>query len=351
MAAPRRPRRVRDSLLLRSWEGLRAEALDRLDRANAGRAPDLAPAERDRLWRRGFLADKWLEYGLADHPLDDYVSDLQGLMTANMNGRYDIIVDDRLALQRVLRGRLRLPDVLLAVYDRHATPLPGWTELAGRPGAGSAIEIRAARATLDRAPIAATLRDGAVELPDGIMPADAFVAGLRAAGEDRLVLRAAARHGDLAALLPDAADGLRLLVLRRPMPVGPRAVAAILVAGCATFPIELASGRIGGGLSVAPCGASRPISAHPRTGAEIAGRAVPFWGETVKAAVTALIELPFLHQAAWAMTIDATGPLIVAGESCPALSPFQRHRPLLADPEARAFYEHFGILDFQGPPA
>jgi hypothetical protein len=342
-----------------------------LHRENAAIAPDLDLEIRERLWRRGFLADKWTLFDLAARDPDDHLSDLQRLMARNLNGAYGMVLDDKLATRRALGQRFDQPEILISIYDGAVTAWPAWRRLVASdvPETLYAKPVRGAKgAGLVRAELSA----GRVTAPGfrqiGILPegrsldATEFVNRLRASANDYVVTRGVAQHATLASFHPVTTNTVRALVLRDPGSGTPRLVEARLrvgsrasgpvdnfATGGLAFPIDLASGRLGPGAQRQPGGRVRMLDAHPDSGRQIAGTVLPFWDDVVEMSVAALVELPFILHVGWDIAIGPAGPCIIEGNSYSGVDMFQVHRPLLTDPFIRKFYTHHGILDFRAP--
>ncbi|MCQ4158848.1 hypothetical protein NON00_02760 [Roseomonas sp. GC11] len=346
-------------------EALLAGVLRAMARKNAGLQPDLAPELRARLWARGFLADKWRLLDMPRHGMAGFVSDLQRRLARAINGPQAALLDDKLALARLLEGHARQPEILAALYDRGAARSlsPGWA--AALHGA-TPVEVYAkpAQGAMGWGLRRAWMGGGAVLWNGRRFSGEAFLARLAASGVDYLVTLGLAQHPALAALHPGTTNTLRLLVLRAPGSGTPFLAAAALRVGTTTsgdidnfargglsFPLDRAEGVILPGVRRRADGWTEPVAAHPESGQPIAGGRVPLWPEVVALALAPFARLPFLRHVGWDIALTPEGPAIIEGNSHSGLDVFQVHGPLLADPAIRAFYEAYGLLDVTGPDA
>jgi hypothetical protein len=85
-------------------------------------------------------------------------------------------------------------------------------------------------------------------------------------------------------------------------------------------------------------------STHPETGARIDGAMVPDW-QGIRERMVGLVErIGYLRYVGWDIAITADGFRILEGNNAPGVKVVQVHRPLLADPRARAFYRRHAVV-------
>ncbi|EMA39032.1 sugar-transfer associated ATP-grasp domain-containing protein [Halococcus hamelinensis] len=109
--------------------------------------------------------------------------------------------------------------------------------------------------------------------------------------------------------------------------------------------IDRSTGRLGEGVQYPYDGSLEWHSTHPETGNAIAGSEVPGW-EAVKEKLTALAgRFPQIPYVGWDIVVTDPGEFtVIEGNTCSGVRVFQVHRPLLADPRVRRFYEHHDVI-------
>jgi hypothetical protein len=343
------------------WPQYHAQVLTRLRARNQTLAPDLDPAIRERLWRGGFLADKWTLFDLERRGCAGYLTDVQSAMARNINGRYGILLDDKLAAHRALLP-FDQPELLLSIHSLAVTAWPAWRRAleSARP---AALFVKPTRGAKGIGVSRAELRAGAVHWRGEALAPVAFVERLRATRADHVVVLGARQHDAMAALNADSVNTVRTLVVRDPASGRPAVAVARLRVGVAAtgaidnfssgglaFPVDLATGIVGGGIQRQPAHRVRALEHHPDSGLRITGRALPLWDQVMAVSVDAMAALPFLDYIAWDIAIGPDRPSIIEGNSSSGVDVFQVHGPLLSNATLQAFYRHHGILDW-GVPA
>jgi hypothetical protein len=83
---------------------------------------------------------------------------------------------------------------------------------------------------------------------------------------------------------------------------------------------------------------------HPDTGTPIEGAVVSGWPAVRDGIVALATRLPFLPYVGWDVVVTDEGYQVIEGNRRPDVNLLQVHRPLLADPRVRRFYERHGVL-------
>ncbi|HEY0972449.1 MAG TPA: sugar-transfer associated ATP-grasp domain-containing protein [Gemmatimonadales bacterium] len=173
----------------------------------------------------------------------------------------------------------------------------------------------------------------------------------------RMLLQPCLRnHADLLPLTPGALCTLRVVTVREPGGRAQAILAAYKMAragavgdntdlGGISAPMDLTTGVLGPG--VGPRGAVRvTYEHHPDTGAEIAGREVPFWREAVALAIRGLDASNRLPSLGWDIAITDEGPVLLEGNpaSNPGIAQAPTGVPLSDTPLPRAIDAHMRQL-------
>lgn len=166
--------------------------------------------------------------------------------------------------------------------------------------------------------------DGAVfEHADGrLFDNQRLAEALREQGGGFLVQERVENHPNFAGLdLPSLAtvrvvtygDGVSIRIARAALklPVGRQGVDNYHAGGIAA-PIDVESGRVGAGVGTSELDW---ITAHPETGRPFEGMIVPLWKEVLSLARRAARAMPELRTVGWDISVTASGPQIIEGNS------------------------------------
>jgi hypothetical protein len=337
--------------------------LCRLEVAGGRRAPW---RRRLKAWRHGFTSGVWALYQLDRHDPGLYLSEVTGLRTfEQINGRFNAFVNNKLGFAHTLSllGQ-RVPEQYAYLHRGVASPLDGrgspqpvarWLEDAVGPesavlkpaigGAGVGIVF------LERAAESFRLNGIAAPMED--------VVRLCRALDSYLVIERVHQAAYAAAVYPHTTNTVRVLTLWDPESGTPFVAAAVHRFGSSgSFPvdnwqagrgglsaaIDVDTGVLGPGASAGAASGPTWHERHPETGGRIAGVPVPHWERTIAGLVSVARRLPMAPSIGWDLVITDDGPCVLEGNSPPATYVWQVHRPLLADPRARRFYRHAGVV-------
>ena len=274
------------------------------------------PALRTYLHNHGFLPDKAALYGLPNAALDDYLSDFLARLLPMANGHCAIALRDRRLFWQLYRDLLPL------------APMAGMV-LGGR------LHLQGAH---DGPVLARALMSDAPAPPPALYP------GPEDAPRDQ---------GDLVLIgwpkSSDTARGiLRLAFIHDHQADRPALLGAVFLHGApdhvdhpeaqlVSAPVALASGIAG------------PARAFCRkTGQREDAGAIPAfvlapWGRLVSDLTEGLLRLPIGVVLQLDVVLSPQGPVVVDATDQLDAPAYQRHGPLMASPEARAFLREFGL--------
>ncbi len=157
---------------------------------------------------------------------------------------------------------------------------------------------------------------------------------LREQGGGFLLQERLENHPDLAALgLPSLAtlrvltygggDDIRIARAALKFPIGRKGVDNYHAGGIAA-PVDLASGKVGGGIGSQ---GMEWLSVHPETGKQFQGMVVPHWNDVIVQTIRAAKSMPDFRCVGWDVVVTATSVHILEGNSVWATELVQRpHR-------------------------
>lgn len=115
--------------------------------------------------------------------------------------------------------------------------------------------------------------------------------------------------------------------------------------GGLTAAVDLESGELSRGVHFPSSGQLEWHDSHPETDAAITGVTVPNWSMVRDGIVEMAANYPQIPYVGWDIVItDDDEFTVIEANSCTDVDLFQVHEPLLDDPRARRFYEHYDIV-------
>ncbi len=318
-----------------------------------------------RAWCLGFTRRTCLYYDLDRNDPSDYLSDYQqNVRTPSINGPMNDIVFSKLGFHLLMRWcGGPCPRLLAVIRDGVVLPSEGgvardtrrWLE--ARLAEEGRLVMKPVRAfkgygfmALAQNPAGWTLNDVPVE-PD---EATALVRSL----DNYIVTTYAQQAAYAREIYPRTANTVRMLTLwdideHRPF------VAAVAHRfgtsrsgpvdnwrggmGGLSASIDPETGRMGRGATFENGQLTWHLK-HPETDAKIAGVVVTRWDELRDAILALAARLAFAPDLAWDVVVTDEGFEILEVNGASGMVLFQVHRPLLADPRVRRFYEHYGVV-------
>lgn len=363
--------------------GLRrtAEVLQRALASELAGSADIPLTTKLRLWRSGFKSDSYRLFDLAHNAPGDYVSDLEVARAGKINGAYGRVLKNKLLFASLFSPHCAVPEIYGIVERGQVYPISraeltsaaALLELSrqepvilkpakGNKGKG-VLSLSAAAEGDEAGGVKANgveangVKTNRVKLNAEPLPDDAIIRTLE--GLDGYLIVARVQQAPYAdAIFAGATNTIRVITLKDPesgevyVPAAIHRFGTALTAPTDNFQtgglsaaVEVASGVMGRAAQFPSYtgGELKWVDAHPDTGAPIAGATIPRWAEA-KATVIRLVEtFPFLKYVGWDVAITERAVVIIEGNHNINLG-LQVHGPLLRDPRARKFFEHYGVL-------
>jgi hypothetical protein len=313
-----------------------------------------------RMWRRGFLSESAVIYGIGETGAGDYLSDAaRFLRTPGIDGRYSLLLDDKELFEVVFSPRAPVPRILASISASGQVRRPGvevkegWLlELLGQrkalvlkpPGGGGGHGVLIVRDTAVGVDLNGTV------LTHGVFRERA--AALRGYIVTEFVEQA--RYA--AEIFPATTNSIRVVTMIDPdesVPFVPIAVHRFgtrrsapadnwTQGGLSALVGE--TGTLGPGAGYPARGALEWCERHPDTGSPIAGVRVPRWEEILSGITRLAGAFPQLPYVGWDVVVTETGYSVIEGNSNTDVNLLQVHMPLLRDGRVRRFYAAHGAL-------
>lgn len=329
------------------------------------RSPVRLPVRRTvHAWRRGFGRAGSLAYRLDENPCSLYVSQYQqNVPSAAINGHFDHIVNNKLVFPLLMRS-VGLQSPRIFATRRAGDWFQDDGSILARPAAWLA-DLLKRHETLVFKPVKGLkgkglvfLRGGGKLTMNGVEASDSDLENLLGGSADAIVTEFVRQADYAAQLYPFTSNSVRVLTLWDYEQGRPFIAAAAQRIGCErSRPVD--NWRAGaGGLSaevdletgVLSAGATIRnqkiawFAAHPETGAQIEGVHVSHWNQVRSLISEAAAKLFFTRILGWDVLMTESGFTVLEVNGPPGLALHQVHRPLLADPRVRRFYEKHGVI-------
>ncbi|MCW5752209.1 MAG: hypothetical protein KIT81_13795 [Alphaproteobacteria bacterium] len=264
---------------------------------------------------------------------------LYPMIGAGVQGEAGRLLADRFLFSRhALRHGLPMARLALAaepsglIYPETALELPA-LDLFVKPRRG---RVRGDTERWDYAGEGRWLHPSGDSLGEGELVAR-FVSLAKRRGRGIVVEQQARNHPDIIALSGRVLATVRVLTWRGEagrieasdailrMATARRGARELSEPGRIGAPIDLESGRLGEATDLASAMPGPRLARHPNTGADIAGRLLPFWPEARALAIRAHASLPAgAPLVGWDLAITAEGPVLIEANPAPGLDMLQR---------------------------
>jgi len=316
---------------------------------------------RDRLEtvRSGFLSRSRELYDFARYDPALYLTDYARLTrTLHINGSWSGYLDDKLSFHAVFDGRLPLPRLRGILVGGRFVPTRGGGD------EGTLEALLEARHALVLKPRHGSFGHG-VHLVRADPKGGVRVNGVALAGErllerfpaddDYIVTDFVEQAPYATRIHPQTTNTLRVLTILPADGDAPFLAAAVhrfggrgsghldsFSGGGVSAEVDLGSGRLGPAARLTRNGVEWH-SHHPDSGQPVERTQVPHW-DSVREALLAAVEELAVPYVGWDVVVTEKGFRVIEGNSHSGMHVFQAHRPLLADPRVRRFFEHHGVV-------
>ncbi len=331
----------------------------------------LGLAKRLKMWKLGFIGDKYVAYNLAVNNPKDYTSDFQEVMARFINQPYAEVLNNKLIFEMVYSKYVRVPRTLALLDDgyyieyptldnrsfsQHTDVYEAIVQLAKQHGRLVIKPVRGAMGTgvmlLERTDSEQLVINGQIRSKEELKE---HFQGLR----DYFVSEYIEQAGYSKILYPHALNTMRLFTMVCPERNEPFLAAAVKKIGTdKSAPLD--NNSIGG-MAAAIDMESGVLSAasqflgnrvtwfkrHPDSGALIEGVIVPNWADVKNKILEVAGALPFIKYVGWDVVEQDGGIVILEGNNHPQSRLLQMHKPLLKDSRVANFYRFHGLLNMK----
>lgn len=342
----------------------------------SGPSVPLSWDQRLSLWRHGFTSRSGVLFDLLDGDYEDYLSDYRFELLDDVGGQWGDVMGNKLAAH-LLMGPFedRLPDlygVLVGGELRRDVPFLSAPPPTSAPDTSGTVDrldaYLDAHGAIVLKPIYGYSGKGVSvcrKVPgrdgyhvDGEPTSRDEFAALVTGLDEHLVSEFVEQADYTETIFPGSANTLRVVTLWDPETDEPFVSGAVHRIGTAeTAPVDnwsqgglSAEIRPDGTLSSAArwSGATSEIrwyDRHPDTGARIEGTRVPNWPAIEERVLEMAAAFPHLPRIGWDLVVVDDGGFVVLEINRHAgIETMQVHRPHLADPRVRRFFEHHGYV-------
>lgn len=311
---------------------------------------------RLRMNLKGFTADQYIRYDLKVNDIKEYISDYHRWKTRDINGRYNIIFDDKLIFKEIFGKYINIPNNLAwlnngdvynlqgGLYDEEdiALLLDKKKKLIIKPvkfGGGKNVSI------ISQSP-------DSVELNYQPVGFSAIINYLRQQ-KDSIITEFIEQHPYASKLYDKTTNTIRLVTVFDKEKHSFRVVSALHRIGTKyTIPVDnAAKGGLVSEIDIETgiMGPSktyynkRIYEIHPDSCNVISGTHIPYWNKTRDTIVNIANLFPYIRFIAWDIVITEDGFTVIEGNASTGISLFQLWRGV-RNTELGQFYESCGVF-------
>lgn len=310
---------------------------------------------------KGFTVNEYVWFKLGHNDYKDYISELERMKSREINGKYKIILDDKLVFEEVFQKYVRVPRNYAwvnngTIYPLHNEQIPNDNIVPFLHKVGKSI-------------LKWTDRGGGL----GTYFFDAQQGEIWVNGEnysEDQITNIFKRNGSAilcefieqsdfsASLFPYATNTMRVVCAKKKGESNYEVIDAVQRIGCtASIPvdnahngglacrIDLETGKLGYGIARLGKKENRmiPYTKHPDTGEEFYGKVIPDWEGIKNQMIDLTGKIPYLNFVAWDVLLTKDGLCIIEGNASTGCRIFQMESGI-RDGKIADIYRSYNII-------
>lgn len=311
---------------------------------------------------KGFSSDKNNIYELEKYSLKNYLSDFGRNKTSKINGRYSIILDDKVIFKTLLKdynvcpmtyGEIKNGKLYL---EKKAVDIDMFLKLINEK---KKVILKPLIGGGGKGIVKLEIKDGNIYFNKSVVSIEELF--LKVKKLERYIISEYLENGEyLKKIFNETCNTIRIITMIAPETNLPFiAIAIQKVGSSSTFPvdnvwnggytskIDMETGRLG---RVAyHTNKNRIITwdvKHKDSGKEIEGLVIENWDEVKKLILTLAKELSFIKYIGWDVLVSKNGIKVIEGNNYSDVNFLQIHEPLLKNKRVRDFYKYHEIIWF-----
>jgi len=320
--------------------------------------------ERMSLWRDGFKSESSFIYSFEKYGRKAYLSDYKRyLYTPRINGKYSLILNDKLLFSRVLSEyKCFFPENYFLVEKGHIVNFSGNDEKQNIDSVIERLEnnkklvLKPLKGACGKSVHVLSLSDGCL-LADNKETSKEEMVQLFAGQKSSLLCEYVFQHPYSAAINPEAVNTIRIVTMWDYSVRQPFIAAAVhrfgvkdtgpvdnFSKGGLCCAVDLEKGVLSKGVSMPRNDGLTWRTVHPESGSALENLVIPFWDMVKTKILQMASDLFFIPYIGWDIAITEDGFRVIEGNNFTDVNLLQVHAPLLLDPRVRAFYHRFGVI-------
>lgn len=309
------------------------------------------------LWKRGFLAEKYVLYQFDKNNYKDYLSDYHTSMARWINEPFNELLTNKLIFSECVGKYIKVPKTYGIFVNGKFTPNEANSlddiidnndnfvvkVVTGGGGKGVYIVKKQNRDQFVLNNTTNYNREGLFQFFKTLN--NYILTAFIEPGEFSKSLNATSVNTMRVITLMDPITN-EAFIARASQRIGVEASAPQdnFTKGGLSADINLETGRLSDCTRHPKSKEHKRYSSHPDTGVEIEGVIVPNWSNIKTQLLYAANNLPMLKVIGWDLVISNDGLVAIEGNHHPDPDVLQGHRPLLTDERIKAFYKHHKIV-------
>jgi hypothetical protein len=314
-----------------------------------------------KMWKQGFLAEKFVLYNLSQNDWREFLSDYHAKQAKWINDPYTSVLDNKLLFHGIVGESIRVPKSYALIKAGRIHPINKEKTISNFDqfiefNKKKPIVLKPVYGGGGKGVMLIDHQNGSIRCNK--IPFDEKDLKKSLGSMDDVLITEFIEQGHFPkTLYPDSANTMRIVTLRDVDTDKPFIARAVQRIGSQkTAPLD---NFTKGGMSsmiASESGTLSPAATHPKsstlewhdshpdTGVSIAGQQIPGWDQIRRAILEAAEALPFLKCIGWDLLLTESGPVALEGNSHPDPDVLQCHGPLLQNERIYKFYRYHGVI-------
>ena len=313
-----------------------------------------------KLLMRGFLSESRIIYDLKKNTINNYLSDFDRLKTSTINGKYSIILNDKMLFELLMKDYLNIP-VSLGFIQKGTViyfgkkGIDNFCSLMDYLDFAKVFVVKPIYGGGGKGVLIIKKDDGNLFINERKSSIDE-IKDIFSKLNDYFISEYVVQGHYGRNLYPHSLNTIRIVTMILPesnKPFIPIAVQRIgnktsaptdnWTQGGFSAEINLETGELGKCVAYPINGQLEWHSKHPETGHQIEGKIIPKWAMIRDTILNAAGKIP-LKYIGWDVAVTDNGYKVLEGNNCTDVNLLQVHRPILLDERVKKFFKYYHII-------
>ncbi|MDO5548125.1 MAG: sugar-transfer associated ATP-grasp domain-containing protein [Eubacteriales bacterium] len=319
--------------------------------------------ERIKFAFRGFTTNEYIWYDLAHHDYRDYISDYERIRSREMNGKYKIVLDDKLLFEEVFGKYIKVPTTYAWISDGNIFGMHEYflneSNILSFLCSVKVAVLKWEKGYEGKGTFVIETKNNGDFCVNGVSKTSEELQRLFRCQGQAILCEYMYQSEFENSIYPYSTNTLRIVcakkkgekkahIIKAVQRIGNDACKPVdnMSAGGFASEIDLATGKLGPAIAKLGVMERRmiPYEIHPDTGGQIAGRIIPQWDELKKSLTDLTNQFPYLNLVAWDVLLTEDGFCIIEGNASSGCGIFQMKHGV-RNAELGDIYRSYGIIE------